>query len=123
MDLNNQIFEMVEGMMKSETPNIDNLLVKMCLGNATEDEKHEFCEKNGIKTDISEQIQNIFEKGYKMAETQDKNLMNEDKLDEILSLLKNLDKRLQKVEAKLNIVQFIPPKQRNFDPDNLSQYL
>lgn len=123
MELNNQIFEMVERVLKNEPSEIDEHFTKMCIGEATEEEKKQFHEKNSLKTDITEQIQKCFETGYKMAENQDKNLMSGDKLDEILILLKELDRRMNRIEKKLDIVEIVPTKERKFDPDNMSQYL
>ena len=88
MDINEQIFQKVKETLKG-----DDLFSKICLGEATKDEKEKFSKNMGASEELQEKLQECCSIGYDIASQFDK----KDVFTEILEQLKLLNEKVDKL--------------------------
>jgi len=103
-DINDTIFNAVKANLEKSS-DINDLLLKICSGTATEEEK----EKWNLETELPEEVTNkliqSFEKGYNTASEFDKDEIKELK-KEVKELSKKVDFLMEKIDMT-NYSQFI----------------
>lgn len=75
MDVNNLVYESIKDYMSGEK---DNILIKICMGNATEEEKKKWTEQNGLAEEVVTKLKECCDTGYNMASNLDKEAQKSD---------------------------------------------
>ena len=97
MDLNEKIFETVKQSLTKEVDN--NLLMKICSGQASEQEKDEWKKNMNLSDEIDEKLQESYNLGYVLASEFDNEPTKEDLiLKELKKMNEKIDLLFQKIE-------------------------
>lgn len=107
MDINETIFNAVKSNL--ENSDINDLLLKICSGTATEEEKERWNKETELPEEVTNKLVTSFEKGYKIASEFDSSDKNEE-IEELKNEIKELNKK----------VDFI---MKNVDMTNYSQFI
>ena len=130
MDINNQIFNLVENTLKTTNNQTDmNIFLKMCLGTATDEEKNKYIVENKLSKEDLEKLENSCKYGYESAEKVD--LSN--KVEELNSQIQSLTDIVEHVILDINLIKSklqikdknpeIQIKDIKIDSTNMSQYI
>jgi exonuclease VII large subunit len=75
MDVNNLVYESIKNYMSGEK---DNILIKICMGNASEEEKKKWSEENDLPEEVVTKLKECCDTGYNMASNLDKEAQKSD---------------------------------------------
>ena len=105
MDINDAIFNSVKANLESSS-DINEILLKICSGKATQEEKEKWEELTGLTEEDTNKLTESFEKGYNAASKLDNNDELEILKKEVKELKKKVDFLMTK-EDMSNYSQFI----------------
>jgi len=120
MDFNELIYDSVKKFVSAEK---DNILVKICTGNATEEEKKNWQTETGISDEVVDKLKEVCDTGYNMASEMDKQSSNDVSLSEkVEKLEEELEKQKQNFEEELekqkqNFEEELKEQKRNFEEE------
>ena len=93
-NLNEAIFNSVQNCMNSG----DDVLVKICLGEATEEEKLNWQKEKGISDEVTNALKQYCDMGYSMASELDAKMKQDIYMDKINVLTAEIEKLKLRVE-------------------------
>ena len=99
-NLNEVIFDSVKNCMYAENAEIveDDVLVKICLGQATEEEKEKWQKEKGVSDEVTSVLKQYCDMGFNMASELDSKIKKDVYMDKINLLTSELNKLKLRVE-------------------------
>lgn len=82
MDFNELVYDSVKNYMSGEK---DNILIKICMGNATEEEKKKWTGENDLPEEVVTKLKECCDTGYNMASNLDKEAQRSDELTKVFT--------------------------------------
>jgi hypothetical protein len=101
MDVNEMVFDSVKKYMSGEK---DNLLIKICMGNATEEEKKTWQGETELPDEVVNKLKECCDIGYNMASQLDKDTIKTgndlltEKFESLSKQVESLVKRVEELE-------------------------
>ena len=99
-NLNEVIFDSVKNCMYAENAEIveDDVLVKICLGQATEEEKEKWQKEKGVSDEVTNVLKQYCDMGFNMASELDSKIKKDVYMEKINLLTSELDKLKLRIE-------------------------
>ena len=96
MDINEQLFESVKNYMSN--PNESDVLLKICMGTATDEEKKSWIEKTELPGEIADKLKQCCDLGYNFASQIDGKDVGL-RVEKLETLCLSLNERIEKLET------------------------
>ena len=97
-NLNEVIFDSVKNCMNNAEIAEDDVLVKICLGEATEEEKEKWQKEKGVSDEVTNVLKQYCDMGFNMASELDSKIKKDVYMEKIDLLTSELDKLKLRVE-------------------------
>ena len=108
MDINDTIFNAVKANL--ENSDINDLLLKICSGTASEEEKEKWNKETELPEEITNKLISSFEKGYKTAlefdNDDDDNDNDKKEIEELKNEVKELNKKVEFIMQKIDMTNY-----------------